>query len=67
MKALLISIAVAVVIRIVGDFLVKVWADCHKIAALYEEYPLWLYFIAFISIASEIVAVVCLFRFLFSL
>lgn len=67
MKALLISIAVAAVIKVVGDFIVKVWADDHKIAAFYEEYPVWLYFIAFISLASDIAAVICLFRFLFSL
>lgn len=67
MKALLISIAVAVVIRIVGKFLVKVWADYDEEAAFFEEYPLWLYFIAFLILLSDIAAVVCLFRFLFSL
>lgn len=67
MKALLISIAISAVIHIVGDFLVKVWAGYNEEAAFFEEYPLWLYFIAFLILLSDIAAVVCLFIFLFSL
>ena len=67
MKTMLISIAVAVVFKVVIKFIFGIWAENNKLDAYHKKYPVWLQLMAVVVADSYIVAVVFIFIFLFNL